>query len=77
MNDAICKQYNLKSEEEDMVACAEGMETDDVAYWTPVGVPGQRGVVCVGRVCNEVSIYLCISCDQHLCTCIYTCDWLD
>jgi hypothetical protein len=54
MNDAICQVHKLKSEEEDMIACAEGEETEDRAYWTPVGVPGQRGVVCVGRICNEV-----------------------
>jgi len=26
------------------------------ATWTPVGLPKQNTVVCVGRICNEVSI---------------------
>ena len=38
------------------MVCAEGGDAEQVeAYWTPVGVPGQSGVVCVGRICNEVS----------------------
>ena len=63
MNSAICEKYGLKSEEEEMAEIVDRvqagqMEIDDQgekAYWTPVGVPGQCGVVCVGRVCNEVS----------------------
>ena len=56
MNKALCTAHNLRSEEEDMVVCAEGGDAEQVeAYWTPVGVPGQSGVVCVGRICNEVS----------------------
>ena len=56
MNTALCTTHNLRSEEEDMVVCAEGGDVEQVeAYWTPVGVPGQSEVVCVGRICNEVS----------------------
>ena len=56
MNKALCTTHNLRSEEEDMVVCAEGGDVEQVeAYWTPVGVPGQSEVVCVGRICNEVS----------------------
>jgi hypothetical protein len=29
--------------------------------WTPVGLPKQNKVVCVGRICNEVRRVCCIS----------------
>eukprot|EP00804_Cyclotella_cryptica_P020766 CCRYP_016600-RA/>CCRYP_016600-RA protein AED:0.02 eAED:0.02 QI:214/1/1/1/1/1/2/151/650 len=54
MNDAICQEYELKSEEEEMLECEfQSAEQSTRSYWTPVGVPGQSSVVCVGRVCNE------------------------
>ena len=61
MNTALCEGYDLKSEEEDMIVAMDGGETEDRAYWVPVGGMGQREIVCVGRVCNEVrfGVFMC------------------
>ncbi|KAL7478144.1 hypothetical protein ACHAW6_003921, partial [Cyclotella cf. meneghiniana] len=57
MNEAICQAYGWKSEEEDMMECEfQSAEQTAKPYWTPVGVPGQSSVVCVGRICNELSL---------------------
>eukprot|EP00970_Alexandrium_tamarense_P000673 scaffold71_cov174-Alexandrium_tamarense.AAC.7 len=56
MSDSICEKYNIKSEEEEMLkyehVSAEVVD-DNMACWTPVGIPKQGKVVCVGRICNE------------------------
>eukprot|EP00581_Thalassiosira_minuscula_P019634 CAMPEP_0183723324 /NCGR_PEP_ID=MMETSP0737-20130205/14933_1 /TAXON_ID=385413 /ORGANISM="Thalassiosira miniscula, Strain CCMP1093" /LENGTH=749 /DNA_ID=CAMNT_0025953585 /DNA_START=59 /DNA_END=2308 /DNA_ORIENTATION=- len=56
MSDAICERYNIKSEDEEMVECMEGIKSEnkgDFGTWTPVGLPKQNKVLCVGRICNE------------------------
>lgn len=35
----------------------DGGSRNDV-LWTPVGLPKQNKVVCVGRICNEVYVFL-------------------
>ena len=71
MNAAICDMYKYKSEEDEMMELAvvdNGMmnsssrgNNDDGSHndvmWTPVGLPKQNKVVCVGRICNEVRSY--------------------
>ncbi len=73
MNTAICDMYNYKSEEDEMMELTmvdngmmmmtnssnvnnEGGSHNGV-MWTPVGLPKQNKVVCVGRICNEVRSY--------------------
>lgn len=66
MNNAICEMYSYKSEEDEMMELSmedgmtipsttkeEGEGRNDV-MWTPVGLPKQNKVVCIGRICNEV-----------------------
>ena len=39
----------------------EGGEEEVSSLWTPVGLPKQSKVICVGRICNEVRFnYLCV-----------------
>lgn len=56
MSDAICAAYRIKSEEEEMVDCMDGVKDEggEFSNWTPVGIPKQGKVLCVGRICNEV-----------------------
>ena len=63
MSNNICTKYNISSEEDEMIAAMDGIvkseveksNEDDVdSLWTPVGLPKQSKVVCVGRICNEV-----------------------
>eukprot|EP00584_Thalassiosira_punctigera_P006405 CAMPEP_0172531780 /NCGR_PEP_ID=MMETSP1067-20121228/5038_1 /TAXON_ID=265564 ORGANISM="Thalassiosira punctigera, Strain Tpunct2005C2" /NCGR_SAMPLE_ID=MMETSP1067 /ASSEMBLY_ACC=CAM_ASM_000444 /LENGTH=762 /DNA_ID=CAMNT_0013316197 /DNA_START=113 /DNA_END=2401 /DNA_ORIENTATION=- len=55
MSDAICAEYNIKSEEEEMVECMDGVKGEESEFgtWMPVGLPKQNEVLCVGRICNE------------------------
>ncbi len=69
MNTVICDKFGIKSEEDEMIEAMEGVvktegggenkkgggEEEFDSLWTPVGLPKQNKVVCVGRVCNEVS----------------------
>jgi len=63
MSNNICQKYNISSEEDEMIAAMDGIvkseveksnEEDVDSLWTPVGLPKQSKVVCVGRICNEV-----------------------
>ena len=63
MSNNICTKYNISSEEDEMIAAMDGIvkseveksnEEDVDSLWTPVGLPKQSKVVCVGRICNEV-----------------------
>jgi len=61
MNDVLCEGYGVKTEEEEMLAAVDGVEGDKKEVeektikgtWTPVGMPKQNTVLCVGRICNE------------------------
>jgi len=55
MSNAICDAYKIKNEDEEMVECMEGVKGEDngMGTWTPVGLPMQNKVLCVGRICNE------------------------
>ena len=67
MNTVICDRFGIKSEEDEMIEAMEGVVKTEGggekksggeefdSLWTPVGLPKQNKVVCVGRVCNEVS----------------------
>lgn len=47
-------------QESNLQAGADATITSDSFTWTPVGLPRQNTVRCVGRICNEVIIrYLC------------------
>jgi len=64
MSNNICQKYNISSEEDEMIAAMDGIVKSEVdkssgsedvdSLWTPVGLPKQSKVVCVGRICNEV-----------------------
>lgn len=69
MNNAICDMYKYKSEEDEMMeltvldgtmvpsrAEEKGGGSRNDVMWTPVGLPKQNKVVCVGRICNEVRL---------------------
>mmetsp|Transcript_34652 Transcript_34652/g.73024 ORF Transcript_34652/g.73024 Transcript_34652/m.73024 type:complete len:750 (-) Transcript_34652:180-2429(-) len=55
MSNAICESNGIKSEEEEMIECMDGVKSEggDFSTWTPVGLPKQNKVLCVGRICNE------------------------
>ena len=68
VGEAMRVGLGVKTEEEEMLEmdCTAGGRDDAndgeakggdgfVGTWTPVGVPKQNTVVCVGRICNEVS----------------------
>jgi len=67
MSNNICQKYNISSEEDEMIAAMDGIVKSEVdkisgsedvdSLWTPVGLPKQSKVVCVGRICNEVRLY--------------------
>ena len=59
MSNAICDAYKIKNEDEEMVECMEGVKGEDngMGTWTPVGLPMQNKVLCVGRICNEVRLW--------------------
>lgn len=68
MSNNICQKYNISSEEDEMIAAMDGIvkseteksnEEDVDSLWTPVGLPKQSKVVCVGRICNEVRNCFC------------------
>ena len=79
MNNAICEMYSYKSEEDEMMELSmengmtipsttkeEGEGTNDV-MWTPVGLPKQNKVVCVGRICNEVRVFVTLYIESVSC----------
>ncbi len=77
MNNAICEMYSYKSEEDEMMELSmenglisssgtEGEGRNDV-MWTPVGLPKQNKVVCVGRICNEVRVFVTLYIESVSC----------
>ena len=53
----------VKTENNTNVVSGEGngKEEEVSSLWTPVGLPKQSKVICVGRICNEVRFnYLCV-----------------
>lgn len=68
MSDAICDMYKIKSEDDEMIEAMDGIKSEvksenEVSgadgdgidtLWTPVALPKQSKVLCVGRICNEV-----------------------
>ncbi|EJK56207.1 hypothetical protein THAOC_23953, partial [Thalassiosira oceanica] len=71
LGEAMRAGLGVRTEEEEMLemdlggedgggrdGAKDGGEKDGfVGTWTPVGVPKQNTVVCVGRICNEVSFF--------------------
>eukprot|EP00571_Detonula_confervacea_P012384 CAMPEP_0172302316 /NCGR_PEP_ID=MMETSP1058-20130122/4034_1 /TAXON_ID=83371 /ORGANISM="Detonula confervacea, Strain CCMP 353" /LENGTH=749 /DNA_ID=CAMNT_0013012741 /DNA_START=64 /DNA_END=2313 /DNA_ORIENTATION=- len=61
MSRTICDTFGIKNEDEEMIESMDGVvksETsenggDKISTWTPVGLPKQNKVLCVGRICNE------------------------
>lgn len=67
MSDAICDMYKIKSEDDEMIEAMDGIKSEvksenEVSgadggeidtLWTPVALPKQSKVLCVGRICNE------------------------
>lgn len=72
MSDAICLRHGIKSEDDEFIEAADGAVKGEVkvkeekgeggdkfdSLWTPVGLPKQNKVICVGRICNEVRFSL-------------------
>jgi len=77
MSNNICQKYNISSEEDEMIAAMDGIvksevdksnEEDVDSLWTPVGLPKQSKVVCVGRICNEVrNCFICVGIFKRWC----------
>mmetsp|Transcript_23933 Transcript_23933/g.57731 ORF Transcript_23933/g.57731 Transcript_23933/m.57731 type:complete len:747 (-) Transcript_23933:110-2350(-) len=60
MDRAICEGHGIRSEDDEMIDAMDGVvkrekkgEDEIDALWTPVGLPKQNKVLCVGRICNE------------------------
>jgi len=59
MNGHICEKYGIKNEDEEMVESMDGVvvkseeKEGKIGTWTPVNVPKQHKVLCMGRICNE------------------------
>jgi hypothetical protein len=57
MGEEMQEKFGLKAKETNDTNTNDDNNGDEVAPIQAVGVPGQDGVCCIGRICNEVSLF--------------------